>query len=173
MVDKFPTKRKGSQSLRLTFLIKGNSSEPPFVPLLGSRNNDYDHNCDINLNHNKEHNDDIEDLDNDYNINDQKLELFKDHNKDNCDSQEYYHGHGHIIVYHKNNDDDHEHNQNKVIKNDNDFEHLDRDVDDLKSQGSRAEKKCLPISNSYFCPNIVQALPATTSTTAAWEDQTI
>ena len=35
MVDKFPTKRKGSQSLRLTFLDIGNSSEPQFVPLLG------------------------------------------------------------------------------------------------------------------------------------------
>ena len=81
--------RKGSQSLRWTFLIIGNSSEPQYVPLLGSQNNDYDHNCEINLYNKNEHHDDIEDLDNDYHINDQKLELFKDHNKDNYDSQEY------------------------------------------------------------------------------------
>ena len=96
--------RKGSQSLRWTFLIIGNSSEPQYVPLLGSQNNDYDHNCEINLYNKNEHHDDIEDLDNDYHINDQKLELFKDHNKDNCDSQEYYHDHGHNIEYNENND---------------------------------------------------------------------
>ena len=68
------------------------------------RNNDYDHNCENNLYNKNEHHDDIEDLDNNYHINDQKLELFKDHNKDNCDSQEYYQDHGHNVGYHKNND---------------------------------------------------------------------
>ena len=47
----------------------------------------------------------------------------------------------------KNNDHDHDHNQTKDIENDDDFEHLDRDVDDLKSQGSQAEKTCLPVLN--------------------------
>ena len=60
----------------------------------GSWNKGYDHIYDIDHYHNNKHYDDIKHLDNDYHNSDQKLQLLKDHNKDNCDGQEHYLDHG-------------------------------------------------------------------------------
>ena len=59
----------------------------------GSWNKGYDYIYDIDHYHNNKHYDDIKHLDNDYHNSDQKLQLLKDHNKDNCDGQEHYHDH--------------------------------------------------------------------------------
>ena len=64
----------------------------------GSWKNDYEHIYNIDHYYNNEHYDDTKHLENDYHTNDQKLELLKDHNKDNCDGQEHYHDHGDFFL---------------------------------------------------------------------------
>ena len=64
----------------------------------GSWKNDYEYIYNIDHYYNNEHYDDIKHLENEYHTNDQKLELLKDHNKDNCDGQEHYHDHGDFFL---------------------------------------------------------------------------
>ena len=64
----------------------------------GSWKNEYEYIYNIYHYYNNEHYDDIKHLENDYHTNDQKLELLKDHNKDNCDGQEHYHDHGDFFL---------------------------------------------------------------------------
>ena len=64
------------------FFFKGHFSQGFFS---GSLKNDDEHINNINHYYNNKHYDDIKHLENDYHTNDQKLELLKDHNKDNFD----------------------------------------------------------------------------------------